>query len=89
MYWTVNQLVQRREALVKSSSALKSQLHVQLAYNYPSYNKFFSEIDGKTALAFWEKYPSASKLKDATLEELSQLLIKNSHNYYTVKKQSK
>ena len=86
LYWTVNQLVQRREALVKSSSALKSQLHVQLAYNYPSYNKFFSEIDGKTALAFWEKYPSALKLKDATLEELSQLLIKNSHNYYTVKK---
>jgi transposase len=86
LYWTVNQLVQRREALVKSSSALKSQLHVQLAHNYPSYNKFFFEIDGKTALAFWEKYPSPSKLKTATLEELTELLVTNSHNYYTVKK---
>lgn len=86
LYWTVNQLVQRREALVNTSVTLKNQLHVQLSHNYPSYDKFFSEIDGKTALAFWEKYPSYSKLQTATLEELTELLTANSHYFYTVEK---
>ena len=79
LYWTINQLVERRSTLVETSTALKNQLHVQLAHNYPSYDKFFSEIDGKTALAFWEKYPSPSKLKTATLEELSDFLCEESH----------
>jgi hypothetical protein len=85
-YWTINQLVGRRGMLVETCTALKNQLHVQLAHNYPSYDKFFSEIDGKTALLFWEKYPSPAKLKDATLEELTEFVSDGSHYFLTVDK---
>jgi len=87
-YWTINQLVGRRGALVETAMALKNQLHVQLAHNYPSYEKFFSEIDGKTALLFWEKYPSPAKLKDATLEELTTFVSEESHYFLSVGKAS-
>lgn len=53
LFWSIQQLVSRRNALVKAQSALKNQLHIQLNHHYPSYKKFFSELDGKTALAFW------------------------------------
>jgi transposase len=86
LYWTINQLVERRTMMVKTATALKNQLHVQIAHNYPSYQKFFSEIDGKTALEFWEKYPSPAKLKNATLEELTEFLFEKSHRFFTEKK---
>ncbi len=86
MFWTINQLVERRSMMVKTSTALKNQLHVQLAHNYPSYQKFFSEIDGKTAIEFWEKYPSPASLKTATLEELTEFLFVKSHRFFTEKK---
>jgi len=86
LYWTINQLCMRRESLVKTSSILKRQLHVHISIHYPSYSKFFSEIDGKTAMAFWEKYPSKASLKNATLEELFELLSTQSHNFFPIAK---
>lgn len=86
IYWTLGQLVTRRNALVKSLSVLKNQLHTQLSYNYPSYRKFFSEIDGKTALAFWEKYPAPHHLKDIRVEELTGFLLEKSNNTCSTKK---
>lgn len=86
LYWTINQLVKRRSVLVDAATALKNQLHTQLSHNYPSYQKYFSEIDGKTALAFWEKYPSPEKLKNVSLEELSNFLCEESHYCLTVEK---
>src|SRR5579875_1954298 len=62
MYWTIKQLVSRRSALVREGAKLKQQLHIQVIQNYPSYKEFFSEIDLKSALAFWEKYPSPDLL---------------------------
>ncbi|KOP69420.1 transposase [Lysinibacillus sp. FJAT-14745] len=47
LYWSIQQLVTRRNALVKAQGALKNQLHIQLSHHYPSYRKFFSEVDGK------------------------------------------
>lgn len=58
LFWSIQQLVTRRNALVKAQGALKNQLHIQLSHNYPSYKKLSSEVDGKTALAFWKQYPS-------------------------------
>lgn len=52
LFWSIQHLVTRRNALVKAQGALKNQLHIQLSRHYPSYKKFFSEVDGKTALAF-------------------------------------
>jgi len=62
VYWTIKQLVNRRTALVRENAKLKQQLHIQVNQNYPSYQEFFSEIDLKSALAFWEKYPSPDVL---------------------------
>jgi hypothetical protein len=62
-------LVGRRDAIVKSSTALKNQLHTHLVYHYPSYRKFFYVFDCKSALVLWEKYPSPSRLSGVTAEK--------------------
>jgi len=80
LYWTIKQLVTRRNALVKAQMTLKNQLHVQLSYHYPSYKKFFAKIDGKTALAFWDQYPSPLCLEGVTVEELTNFLQTVSRN---------
>ena len=86
LYWSIQQLVTRRNALVKAQGALKNQLHIQLSHHYPSYKKFFSEVDGKTALAFWERYPSPSCLEGMSVKQLTTFLLKVSNNTCSVKK---
>ncbi|MCU4881947.1 IS110 family transposase [Bacillus cereus] len=88
LFWSIQQLVSRRNALVKAQSALKNQLHIQLNHHYPSYKKFFSELDGKTALAFWQQYPSPSCLEGANIEQLTAFLLDVSNNTCSVKKAS-
>lgn len=39
-----------------------------------SYKKFFAEVDGKTALAFWKRYPSPSYLEGVRIDELTAFL---------------
>lgn len=80
LYWTIKMLVNRRDAIVKSITTLTNQLHEQLNYNYPSYKKFFSDVNSKTALAFYEEYPSPKHLKGVTDEDLAEFLRKPSHN---------
>ncbi|NWK70037.1 IS110 family transposase [Bacillus paramycoides] len=88
LFWSIQQLVSRRNALVKAQSALKNQLHIQLNHHYPSYKKFFSELDGKTALAFWQQYPSPSCLEGANIKRLTAFLLDVSNNTCSVKKAS-
>ncbi|HFJ9482973.1 IS110 family transposase [Bacillus cereus] len=88
LLWSIQQLVSRRDALVKAQSALKNQLHIQLNYHYPSYKRFFSELDGKTALAFWQQYPSPSCLEGANIKQLTAFLLDVSNNTCSVKKAS-
>lgn len=76
----------RRNALVKALTALKNQLHMQLSYHYPSYKKFFSEIDGKTALAFFEKYPAPHSLEGITINQLTTFLLDASSNSVSKRK---
>ncbi|HFR4180233.1 IS110 family transposase [Bacillus cereus] len=85
LFWS---LVSRRNALVKAQSALKNQLHIQLNHHYPSYKKFFSELDGKTALAFWQQYPSPSCLEGTNIKRLTAFLLDVSNNTCSVKKAS-
>jgi len=87
LFWSIRQLVSRRNALVKAQSALKNQLHIQLNHHYPSYKKFFSEVDGKTALAFWEQYPSPSCLEGTNIKRLTAF-VDVSYNKCSVKKAS-
>ncbi|SCC50829.1 Transposase [Bacillus cereus] len=88
LFWSIQQLVSRRNALVKAQSTLKNQLHIQLNHHYPSYKKFFSEVDGKTALAFWQQYPSPSCLEGANIKQLTAFLLDVSNNTCSVKKAS-
>jgi len=86
LYWSIQQLVTRRNALVKAQGAIKNQLHIQLSHHYPRYKKFFSEVDGKTALAFWERYPSPTCLHGLSVKQLTTFLLEVSNNTCSVKK---
>jgi len=72
--WILKSLVARRQSLVKVNVMLKNQLHSLIPDHYPSYHSFFSLIESKSALAFYETYPSPSLLADVTLEMLANLL---------------
>jgi transposase len=88
-YWTLAQLVNRRENVVIEITRLKNQLHEQLVHSYPSYRKFFSIIDRPTALYFWETYPSLIHLKGVTPEKLAEELRPISHNNCSVNRAKK
>lgn len=86
IYRTLSQLVSRRTAIVKNCSALKKQIHTYVMYNYPSYHKFFKIFDGKTALEFWENYPSPLTLQNIDIKGLGAFLKKHSKSYYSEEK---
>lgn len=69
-HWTLSQLVNRRDTLINDGIRLKNGLHEQVSKAYPSYRKFFCEIDRKTALYFWKTYPSPAYLKNKSSDEL-------------------
>ena len=79
-FWTIALLVNRRAAIVESLVTLKNQSHEQLKNAYASYNKYFTVIDTKTALNFWELYPSPRHLKSVKVEDLAETLRSTSHN---------
>ncbi|MBC1639996.1 IS110 family transposase [Listeria welshimeri] len=88
-YWTMKQLVNRRNALIKATTALVRQFHDQLKNHYASYKKFFHEIDCQTSLAFFERYPSPSHLEGMTDEELGEFLRVPSNNSCSTKRANK
>lgn len=65
-------MVNRRDLLVKDGTCFKNGLHEQVSIAYPSYRRFFSEIDGKGAMYFWKAYPSPLHLQGKTAEELAE-----------------
>lgn len=69
-HWTISQLVNHRDKLVKDGVRLKNNLHQQVSAAYPSYAKFFCNVDSRQALYFWKTYPSPMHLKGKTAEEL-------------------
>ena len=85
-HWILNNFVTRRNYLMKINHALKSQVHGLIADNYPSYRKFFSVIDCKTSLSFFETYPSPSTLEGMTPEELHQFMKQTAPSRYPLKK---
>lgn len=77
-YHILRTLVVRRDFLTRNKTMLKNYLHSLLTIDFPNYHKFFTELHGKTALAFFTKYPSPRWLKDTTAEELGQFLWQHS-----------
>jgi hypothetical protein len=86
IYWAVSQLVTLRRGIVKTLTMQEQRLHQQLGYHYPSYKKFFSKITGKTALAFWEKFPAPHHLKGVTAEQLAEFLREYSNGGISTKR---
>ena len=74
MYWVLRSLVVRRASLVRQNVASKNMLHSFLTQHYPNYRSFFVNIEYKTSLAFFAKYPSPQLLEGTTLEELAVFL---------------
>ncbi|EGO61777.1 transposase, partial [Acetonema longum] len=74
------------DALVKGTTMLQNQLHGQLMYHYPSYRKFFCLVNSKTALYFWETYPSPRHLQAVTAETLADGLRSVSRNACSMEK---
>lgn len=81
-YWVLRALVVRRASIVKANTALKSQLHDFLTQHYPNYRTFFANIDSKSSLAFFMKYPSPGLLKNTTVEELTAMLEVTSYKVF-------
>jgi transposase len=88
-YWTLGQLVNRRENIVVELTRLKNQLHEQLVHAYPRYKDFFTVIDRPTALYFWGTYPSPMHLEGVTAEQLAEELRPISHNQCSIKRAQK
>ncbi|HYF95133.1 MAG TPA: IS110 family transposase [Symbiobacteriaceae bacterium] len=79
LQWALIQAVHYRRGLVEEQTRVKNRLHAFLTQAHPAYLTYFSEEFGKTALAFWERYPAASALAGVTVEELGQFLREVSH----------
>ena len=88
-YWTLGQLVNRRDNICTHLHRLKNQLHEQLCMAYPSYKQFFSDISRATALYFFKEYPSPEHLFGKTAEELAAELRPISHNNCSIKRAEK
>jgi transposase len=65
---------------------VKNRLHVLLPYAYPQYATFFAEPFGKTALAFWELYPSPASMAGICVKNLTEFLQEQSHYFFGRKK---
>ena len=74
-YWSLGQLVHRRDNIMKQRTRLVNQLHEQ----------FFNDISRPTALYFWEHYPSRKYLKGKSVEDLRTELVPVSHNRCSTK----
>ena len=86
MYWVLRSLVVRRASLVRQNLASKNMLHNLLTQHYPNYRSFFVNIEYKTSLAFFSKYPSPQLLADTTPEELAAFLELHSNGLMSVDK---
>lgn len=84
-YWSLGQLVHRRDNIMKQKIRLINQLHEQLHRAYPSYKSFFNDISRPTALYFWEHYPSRKYLKGKLVDDLREELVPVSHNKCSTK----
>lgn len=84
-YWSLGQLVNRRDNIMRHRIRLTNQFHEQLCIAYPSYKVFFTDIGRPTALYFWSKYPSQKYLKGKGVEDLREELVPISHNRCSTK----
>jgi transposase len=86
VYFSIKHYVRRRDGLAMDLTRIKKQLHNELSHHYPSYKEFFTDIFGKTALEFWDKFPSPHHLNDTDVAGFAEFLRKYSNNGLSTKK---
>jgi len=86
IYWTLKQVVKMRKAIINNNIEYKCKLHAQLLHHYPNYNKMFTNIDGSTSLAIWERYPSPDLLLKEDIDVLTEYITKVSNGKLGIKK---
>jgi len=79
-YKAISQLNNHRKSLVKRQTQLKNRLHNLIHQQYPQYEQFFSDPFGKTAMAFWEKFPHPAELKHYGQKRLNKFLKDQAKN---------
>ena len=85
-YWVLASVVARRNSLVKINVALKNHLHALLTDSYPNYKKYFPLVASKTALTFFERYPSPETLTGTTAEGLREFLHQEADSRLSLEK---
>ena len=70
-FFTIKMLTSKRRSALKTKRSLMHQLHNIIFMHYPSYHRFFSKIDGKSSVAFYQTFPTPHTLKNTTLDELT------------------
>jgi transposase len=85
-YWSLGNLVSRRDSIVKINVMLKNSLHHLLAEHYPHYKKFFSKLVTKSALGFYEHFPAPYLLESMTADDLHHFMKTNCQGRLSVKK---
>jgi len=77
----IKQLNNYLQSLIKQRTQIKNQLHDLVHQQYPNYKKFFSNpFSGKTALAFWERFPHPTELKYYGEKRLQSFLNEQTKN---------
>lgn len=66
--------------MVQEQTRIKNRLHNLLFQEYPFYLEMFKNPFSKTAISFWQRFPSLERLKIASVEEISLLIKNSSHN---------
>lgn len=78
-YWSIQQLVHRRDTIMNQRVRLVNQLHEMIHRAYPYYKEFFKDISRPTALFFYYKFPSRKHLIDLSLNDIINTLNKTGH----------
>ena len=85
-YWTLGNLVSRRDSIVKINVMLKNSLHNVLAEHYPHYKKFFSTLLVKSALAFYDAFPAPYLLDGMSADDLYHFMKANCQGRFSMEK---
>lgn len=89
LYVALREAVNHRRALGKEQTRLKNRLHVLLRELYPSYKAMFPETFSKSALAFWERFPTPDALRGYGVKRLASFLRAHSRGRVSTRRARK
>jgi len=89
LYVALREAVNHRRALVKEQTRLKNRLHALLRELHPSYKAMFPGTFSKSALAFWERFPTSDTLHGYGVKRLAAFLRAHSRGKVSTRRARK